>query len=78
MGSRNGRRKGLLGLMLLGLLLAGLMAAPGCVSYTHLGNVGTPPGQYTIVVTGVDTNNLSQASNPTGTTNTVTVTVTDN
>lgn len=77
-GSRTARRKGLLGLLLLGLLLTGLMAAPGCVSYTHLGNVGTPPGQYTIIVTGVDTNNLSQATNSTGTTNTVTVTVTDN
>ena len=75
---RNSRRKRLLGLMLLGLLLAGLIATPACVSYTHLGNVGTPPGQYTISVTGIDTNNLSQASNPTGTTNTVTVTVTDN
>jgi len=72
------RRKRLCGLMLLGLLMAGLVATPACVSYTHLGNVGTPPGQYTVAVTGVDTNNLSQASNPTGTTNTVTVTVTDN
>lgn len=72
------RRKRLLGLLLLGLLMAGLIATPACVSYTHLGNVGTPPGQYTIAITGVDTNNLSQASNPTGTTNTVTVTVTEN
>jgi len=72
------RRKHLLGLLLLGLLLAGVIATPACVSYTHLGNVGTPPGQYTIAVTGMDTNNLSQASNPAGTTNTVTVTVSDN
>jgi len=75
---RSSRRKRLLGLLLLGLLMSGLIFTPACVSYTHLGNVGTPPGQYTIVVTGVDNNNLSQASNSPGTTNTVTVTVTDN
>jgi hypothetical protein len=46
------------------------------VSYTHLGNVGTPPGQYVVSVTGVDTNGLTQASNAAGTTNTVVVTVT--
>jgi hypothetical protein len=63
--------------MLLGLLLAILMALPGCVSVTHLGNVGTPPGQYTVTITGLDENNLSQASNPVGTTNTVILTVTD-
>ena len=78
LGSRTSRRKRLFGLFLLGLLLAGLAVTPGCVTYTHLGNVGTPPGQYTISVTGIDTNNLSQASNATGTTNAVTVTVTDN
>jgi hypothetical protein len=78
LGFGSSRKKRLLGLLLLGLVMAGLIATPACVSYTHLGNVGTPPGQYTIVITGVDTNNLSQASNPTGTTNTVTVTVTEN
>lgn len=51
--------------ILLGLLLAVLIALPACVSVTHLGNVGTPPGQYTLTVTGLDENNLSQASNPT-------------
>jgi hypothetical protein len=71
------RRKRLFGLLLLGLLLAALTVTPGCVSYKHLGNVGTPPGQYTISITGVDGNNLTQASNPTGTTNTVVVTVTE-
>jgi hypothetical protein len=76
--SRTSRRKPLLGWLLLGLLLTGLIAVPGCVSYTHLGNVGTPPGQYTVSITGVDSNGLSQASNPAGTTNTVTVTVTEN
>jgi len=76
--SRISRRKHVLGFLLLGLLLTALVAAPGCVSYTHLGNVGTPPGQYTVSITGVDANGLSQASNPSGTTNTVTVTVTEN
>jgi|HubBroStandDraft_5_1064220.scaffolds.fasta_scaffold34838_2 hypothetical protein len=75
--SRGARRRRLAGWMLLGLLLAVLLTLPACVSMTHLGNVGTPPGQYTITVTGLDENNLSQASNPAGTTNTVTLTVTD-
>jgi hypothetical protein len=77
-GSRSSRRRRLLGLLLLGMLLAGVALTPACVSTTHLGNVGTPPGQYTVSVTGIDQNNLTQASNPTGTTNAVTVTVTDN
>jgi len=54
LGSGNSRRKKLLGLTLLVFLLAAVMITPGCVSYTHLGNVGTPPGQYTISVTGTD------------------------
>jgi hypothetical protein len=76
--SRSSRRKRLWGFLLLGLLLTGLIAAPACVSTKHLGNVGTPPGQYTVSVTGLDSNGLSQASNPSGTTNTVTVTVMEN
>ena len=76
--SRTSRSKHLLGWLLLGLLLTGVIAAPGCVSYKHLGNVGTPPGQYTVSITGVDANGLSQASNASGTTNAVTVTVTEN
>jgi hypothetical protein len=75
-GSRGSRRKRLFGLMLLGLVLIGVVGMPACVSYTHLGNVGTPPGQYTVAITGVDDNGLTQASNPAGTTNTVVVTVT--
>jgi hypothetical protein len=75
-GSRTSRRKKLFGLFVLGLLLAAILAAPGCVTYSHLGNVGTPPGQYTVSITGVDENGLTQASNPTGTSNTVVVTVT--
>lgn len=77
-GSLTSRRKKLFGWSLLALLLVAVLMTPACVSYKHLGNVGTPPGQYTIAVTGLDQNNLSQASNPTGTTNAVTVLVTDN
>ncbi|MFZ0761141.1 MAG: hypothetical protein WAM69_14430 [Candidatus Sulfotelmatobacter sp.] len=73
LGSRRSRRKRLLGLLLFGFLLAGIAVTPACVSETHLGNVGTPPGMYTLTVTGVDTNGLSQAGNPA----TVTVTVAD-
>jgi hypothetical protein len=75
--SRNSRRNAWC-LLLLGFLLVGLIATPACVSYKHLGNVGTPPGQYTISITGVDGNGLSQASNSAGTTNSVSVVVTDN
>ena len=77
-GSRGSRRRRRLGLLLLGMLLASVAFTPACVSTVHLGNVGTPPGQYTVSVTGIDQNNLTQASNPTGTTNAVSVTVTDN
>ena len=76
LGSRGSRRKRLFALFLLGTLSLVILLTPGCVTYKHLGNVGTPPGQYTIAVTGVDENGLTQASNPTGTSNTVIVTVT--
>jgi hypothetical protein len=59
-GSQSARRKKLLGLLLLGLLLAGVGVTPACVSTTHLGNVGTPPGQYTIAITGIDANGNTQ------------------
>jgi hypothetical protein len=58
--SGSARRKKLVGLLILGMLLAGVIATPACVSYTHLGNVGTPPGNYTIAITGVDANGLTQ------------------
>jgi hypothetical protein len=74
-GSRKNTRRKIAGVFFL-VMLAVLVATPGCVSTVHLGNVGTPPGQYTITITGLDTNNLTQASNPPGTTNTVVVTVT--
>jgi hypothetical protein len=77
-GTRSGRRARFFGLTLLMMLLAVLVFMPACVSYTHLGNVGTPPGQYTVSITGVDENGLTQASNSPGTTNTVVVTVTGN
>lgn len=54
------RRKKLLGLLLLGMLLAGLIVTPACVSTVHLGNVGTPPGQYTIAITGTDASGNTQ------------------
>jgi hypothetical protein len=72
---RTSRRKKFFGWFMLGLLAIGILTVPGCVSTVHLGNVGTPPGQYTISITGVDQNGLSQASNPAGTSNTVVVTV---
>lgn len=77
LGSGTSRRKRVFGLMLLAALTALLLLTPGCVSYKHLGNVGTPPGQYTVSITGVDGNGLTQASNATGTSNTVVVTVTE-
>lgn len=70
-GSRTSQRRRLLGLLLLGLLLTGVLTMPACVSYTHLGNVGTPPGQYTIIITGTDQNGNTQL----GTGGSVTVTV---
>jgi hypothetical protein len=76
-GPHRSRRKGKLGFLFVAMLLWVVIVTPGCVSYKHLGNVGTPPGQYTIVITGIDTNGLSQASNAAGTTNTVILTVTD-
>jgi len=77
LGFQRSRRKRFLAFLMLGLILAAVLATPACVSYTHVGNVGTPPGQYTISVTGADQNGLTQASNPAGTSNTVVVTVTD-
>jgi hypothetical protein len=49
---------------LLGLLLAVLISISACVSVTHLGNVGTPPGQYSVTITGLDAKGLSQAGIP--------------
>jgi hypothetical protein len=75
-GSLDSRKKKWFGGVLLGILLAGAIVISGCVNYVHLGNVGTPPGPYIVTVTGLDSNNLSQASNASGTTNEVVVTVT--
>lgn len=75
---RGSHRKRWLGFWLAGMLLALLILTPACVSTKQLGNVGTPPGQYTIAITGVDTNGLSQASNAAGTSNAVIVNVSSN
>jgi hypothetical protein len=64
LGSGFTRRKKLLGLLLLALVLVGLIATQACVSYKHLGNVGTPPGAYYLTVSGSDTNGLTQAGSP--------------
>ena len=64
LGSRSSRRRRLSGWLLLGLLLAVLISIPACVSVTHLGNVGTPPGQYSVTITGLDAKGLSQAGIP--------------
>ena len=64
LASRSTRRKKALGLLLLGMVLVGLIATPACVSYTHLGNVGTPPGAYNLTVSGLDANGLTQAGSP--------------
>jgi len=58
------RRKKLFSTVLLLMVLAGLVATPACVSYTHLGNVGTPPGTYYLTVSGSDENGLTQAGSP--------------
>ncbi len=74
-GSRKVRRKWLPGL-LLAVLFYAILSSSGCVSSKQLGNVGTPPGQYTVTITGMDEKGLTQASNPSGTSNTVVLTVT--
>jgi hypothetical protein len=53
-------RKKLLGLLFLGMLLATLLVTPACVSTVHLGNVGTPPGTYTLSITGTDASGVTQ------------------
>jgi hypothetical protein len=74
-GTLHSRNKKLLGWLLVAVLLVSVSVIAGCVHYVTLGNVGTPPGPYTITVTGIDTNGLTQASNATGTTNQVIVVV---
>jgi hypothetical protein len=64
LGAGGRRRKKLFGMFLLFMVLAGLVATPACVSYTHLGNVGTPPGTYYLTVSGSDENGLTQAGSP--------------
>jgi hypothetical protein len=71
LGCRGSRQRKLLGWLLFCTVLT-LIFVPACVSTVHLGNVGTPPGPYTISITGVDTNGLTEA----GSIPTVVVTVT--
>jgi hypothetical protein len=75
LGSSGARRRKLLGLLALGMVLAGLIVTPACISRTKLGNVGTPPGSYTVTITGSDTNALTQASNAPGTSNSTVINV---
>jgi hypothetical protein len=76
-GSVRSFRRKLSAWLVLAVLLGSVTLIAGCVHYVRLGNVGTPPGPYTITVTGIDTNGLTQASNATGTTNQVVVLVND-
>lgn len=70
-GFRNPKKTKLFSLLILGFVLVAMASTPACVSTVNLGNVGTPPGQYTVTVTGVDNNNLTQATNPSTSTNQV-------
>jgi hypothetical protein len=72
-GSRKGRRKKLLGLILFCMALASLMILPACggSSSSGGGSSGTPAGSYTITITGKDANGVAQ----TNTAPTVTITV---
>jgi hypothetical protein len=67
-GSRNSRRKQLLGLLLLSIALAGFIVMPACGSNSHNsgggGNGGTPAGTYTITITGSDSNGVTQTGSP--------------
>ena len=74
-GLCNSRKRKIFTLLVLGLVVGAVAITPACVSTVHQGNVGTPPGQYTVTVTGVDNNNLTQATNQPPTTNTAVFTV---
>ncbi|MGB9071654.1 MAG: hypothetical protein WCC22_03210 [Terriglobales bacterium] len=63
LGSRGSCQMRLLGWLLFCTVLAGLIFVPACVSSGHLVNIGTPPGPYTISITGVDSSGLTQAGN---------------
>ena len=54
LGSAGSRRRKLFGVLMLGMVLAGLLLMPACGggSSSGGGSSGTPPGTYTITVTG--------------------------
>jgi hypothetical protein len=55
LGSAGSRRRKLLGFLMLGMVLAGLLLMPACGGGSSSGGggtTGTPPGAYTITVTG--------------------------
>jgi hypothetical protein len=66
-GSKDSRRKKILGFLLLWIVLAGLMILPACGSGGGNGGgggggSGTPAGTYTITITGKDANGLTQSN----------------
>jgi Pro-kumamolisin, activation domain len=77
LGSRDTRRKKLLGCLLLWIVLASLIVLPACGSSGNGGggggNPGTPAGTYTLTITGKDAANGLTQSNTAPTTVSVTV-----
>lgn len=68
------RKKKLLGFLLLGLIMAALFFLPACSSSSSGGGGGgctgcTPAGNYTVTITGTDTNSLSHSTQVTLTVN---------
>jgi hypothetical protein len=65
-GSKDSRRKKILGFLLLWIVLAGLTILPACGSGGGNGGggggSGTPAGTYTITITGKDANGLTQSN----------------
>jgi hypothetical protein len=66
-GSRDPRRKKLLGFLLLWIVVTGLIILPACGSNGNNGgggggSSGTPAGTYTITITGKDANGLTQSN----------------
>jgi hypothetical protein len=68
LGSRGGRTKKVLGLLLLWMILASLTVLPACGSGGKGGgggtNPGTPAGTYTVTITGKDLNGVIESNTP--------------